>query len=33
VQRVLANGVRWAASDVARQTFTADYHRPGWYEQ
>ena len=33
VQRVLANGVRWAASDRVRHTFTADYHRPGWYEQ
>jgi trehalose utilization protein len=33
VQRVLANGVRWAAAAGERQTLTADYHRPGWYEQ
>ena len=33
VLRVLANGVRWAAADGVRQALTADYHRPGWYEQ
>jgi trehalose utilization protein len=32
VQRVLANGVRWAAPVGARRALTADYHAPGWYE-
>jgi trehalose utilization protein len=31
VQRVLANGVRWAAPVGERHTFTADYHAPGWH--
>jgi trehalose utilization protein len=32
VQRVLANGVRWAAPSGPRSTLTADYHAPGWYQ-
>jgi len=32
VQRVLANGVRWAAPAGPRRTLTADYHAPGWFE-
>ncbi|HEX5859471.1 MAG TPA: ThuA domain-containing protein [Microbacterium sp.] len=32
VQRVLANGVRWAAGSTSRHAFTADYHAPGWFE-
>lgn len=31
VQRVLANGVRWAAPVGERRAFTADYHAPGWH--
>jgi trehalose utilization protein len=31
IQRVLANGVRWAAPDRGRHTFTADYHATGWH--
>ena len=32
VQRVLANGVRWAARSGPHHDFTADYHAPGWFE-
>ncbi|TDN92297.1 ThuA domain-containing protein [Microbacterium sp. BK668] len=32
IQRVLANGVRWAAPPAGRRALTADYHAPGWYE-
>ena len=33
VQRVLANGARWAAADRERHAFTADYHSTGWFAQ
>jgi trehalose utilization protein len=32
VQRVLANGVRWAAPRVERTDLTADHHPRGWFE-
>ena len=33
VQRVLANGARWAAADRERHVFTAEYHSTGWFAQ